>query len=172
MSAERDYQRVETKARSFWVLMILGFFAIDLSIAVIAITMAVADPSFRSIPGYGERAVAWDERRALNDAWQKQNWHIEVNRVGSHSDAIELVVTDADDRPVTGCIGSVNLFHFTRVAQQVIGKLNEVAAGRYRAKVDVAKPGLWNLELDLIASDGKHYFFEQHLEWNDSGGSE
>ena len=52
--------------------MILGFFAIDLAIAAIAITMAAGDPSFRSIPGYGERAVAWDERQALRDAWQQK----------------------------------------------------------------------------------------------------
>ena len=41
MPIERDSKRLERNSRTFWILMILGFFAIDLSIAAIAITMAV-----------------------------------------------------------------------------------------------------------------------------------
>ena len=40
----------EAGSRRFWITVILGFFAIDITIAVVAITMAAGDPSFRSIP--------------------------------------------------------------------------------------------------------------------------
>ena len=167
MPIERDSKRLERNSRTFWILMILGFFAIDLSIAAIAITMAAGDPSFRSIPGYGARAVAWDERRALKVAWQKQEWQIAIDRVGDISNTIEIAITKANHEPVSGCKGSVTLFHYTRVAQQVVGVLSEIEPGRYRANVDVARSGLWNLELDVTTPDGSCCSYERCIEWNE-----
>jgi len=167
MQLERNTKRTERNSRTFWILMILGFFAIDLAIAAIAITMAAGDPSFRSIPGYGERAVAWDERQALRDAWQNKQWHIAIQRVGNRLDALEIAITDRNNAPVSGCIGSVRLFHYTRVAQQVAATFSEIDPGRYQAKVDVAKPGLWSFELELTSPDGQRCSYEQAIEWNE-----
>ncbi|MFY8199901.1 MAG: FixH family protein [Pirellula staleyi] len=164
---EQYTKKTERNSRAFWILMILGFFAIDLAIAAIAITMAAGDPSFRSIPGYGERAVAWDERQALRDAWQNRQWHIAIQRVGNPSDAIEVAITDRNHEPVSGCVGSARLFHYTRVAQQVSATLSEIAPGRYQAKVDVAKLGLWSFELTLTSPDGQRCSYEQAMEWNE-----
>ena len=45
--------------------------------------------------------------------------------------------------------------------------LSEIDPGRYQAKVDVAKPGLWSFELELTSSDGQRCSYEQAIEWNE-----
>lgn len=161
---ENEVKRTERKSKRFWVFLIVGFFAMDFAIAAIAITMAAGDPSFRSIPGYGERAVAWDERQALNDAWLNKKWNIEIRRSDAQSDSLELVITTSANEPVTGCSGEVKLFHYTRVAKQQTATISEQTPGHYIAKVDVAKPGLWSVELNLVTADQEHCWYEQVLD--------
>jgi hypothetical protein len=74
----------EKNSRRFWVLFVLGFFAIDLTIAVIAISMAAGDPSFRSIPGFGERSVHWDERQQKQKLLEELGWSIELDNAQSN----------------------------------------------------------------------------------------
>ena len=81
----------ERNSKWFWVCVICGFFAIDFSIAAIAISMAAGDPSFRSSPGYGERAVAWDVRQKRKEGSSKLGWEIDLQRVEPLRDAIELL---------------------------------------------------------------------------------
>jgi len=82
----------ELKAMRFWVCVIGGFFAIDFVIAALAISMAVGDPSFRSIPGYGERAVAWDIRRGRKQNSKDLGWKVTLRPVEPRRDAIEITV--------------------------------------------------------------------------------
>jgi nitrogen fixation protein FixH len=161
---ENKASRLERRSKSFWVMLILGFFGMDLTIAAIAISMAAADPSFRSIPGYGERAVAWDERQQLKAAWSNKNWKIEIMRPNAQHDGIRLSIRNQQDEPVSGYTGHVSLFHYTRVATQVRGSLHELSPGCYEAEVDVRKPGLWNLEVELTSPDNEHLWYEQSLE--------
>ena len=155
----------ERRSRRFWVLLIVGFFSLDIAIAAIAISMAAGDPSFRSIPGFGERAVAWDQRQSLKEAWNKQGWAIEIARVQPSMDAVEIVLKDAAGNPVSGCTGSVTMFHYTRVATQWKAPLEETQPGLYRAKVDVSKPGMWNLEIDMLTADQEKCWFEKSFDW-------
>jgi nitrogen fixation protein FixH len=148
-------------------MFIFGFFALDIAIAVIAISMAAGDPSFRSIPGFGERSVAWDQRRALKEAWNNQGWQVRVSRVAPKMDGIEIVIKSESGEPVSGCTGYVTLFHFTRVARQFRETLIEVEPGLYRASVDVAKPGMWNMEIDLLSPSQEPCWFEQSFDWRE-----
>ncbi len=158
----------ERNSRWFWVCLICSFFAMDFSIAAIAISMAAGDPSFRSIPGYGERAISWDVRRQRIEASQKLGWQIVVHRVEPLRNAIDVTITNSENEPVTGCTGSLQLFHYTRVAEQFKPQLNEVEPGRYRATVDVTKLGRWHLELEIHGVGDQHFWSEQTLEWFDT----
>jgi len=158
----------ENSARRFWTSLICGFFAIDFTIAAIAITMAAGDPSFRSIPGYGERAVAWDVRQERKRISKDLGWKVELSRVEPGRDAIQVVVRDAANEPVTACKGSVRMFHFTRVAEQLRGEFTEIEPGVYRVSIDVAKPGRWQMELEIHADGNRNYWDEQTLNWFDA----
>ena len=155
----------ERNSKWFWICLICCFFSMDFAIAAIAISMAAGDPSFRSIPGYGERAVAWDVRRQRKEDSQKLGWKVEVQRVEPSRDAIDVTIFDADNEPVTGCAGSLRLFHYTRVAEQFQCELHEIVPGRYRAKIDVRKLGRWNLELEIHATGDRHYWDDLTLNW-------
>lgn len=157
----------ERKSRRFWVLVIVGFFSLDIVIAIIAISMAAGDPSFRSIPGFGERAVAWDQRQALKEVWEKQGWTAQVSRAGSKMQEIELVLQTADGQPVVGCQGSMTMFHYTRVAVQLKSPLVEREPGRYRASIEATKPGMWNMEVDLLTPNQETCWYEQSFDWPD-----
>lgn len=155
----------ERRSRRFWVLLIVGFFSLDIAIAAIAISMAAGDPSFRSIPGFGERAVAWDQRQSLKEAWNKQGWATEIVRAQPSMDAVEIGLKDAAGNPVSGCTGSVTMFHYTRVATQWTVPLTETQPGLYQAKIDVSKPGMWNLEIDMVTADQEICWFEKSFDW-------
>ena len=157
--------RRENNARRFWVCVIVGFFAIDFTIAALAISMAAGDPSFRSIPGYGERALAWDIRQQRKQAAHELNWQVDMQRSEPNHDGIDLTIRDLHGQPVSGCSGTYKLFHFTRVAEQLRGEWTEIEPGKYRAAVDVSKSGLWQMELDLKGSQGQPYWLEQSLDW-------
>ena len=155
----------ERNSKWFWVCLICSFFAMDFTIAAIAISMAAGDPSFRSIPGYGERAVAWDVRRQRKEDSQKLGWKLEVQRVEPGRNAIDVTILDADNEPVTGCAGSLRLFHYTRVADQFQCELHEIEPGHYRAKIDVSKLGRWHLEMEIHATGDRHYWDDLTLNW-------
>ena len=158
----------EKGAKRFWMCVIGGFFAIDFTIAAIAICMAAGDPSFRSIPGYGERAVAWDIRQERKNSSRDLGWKVAVHRVKPNHNAIEVVVRDAADNPVTGCKGSIQIFHFTRVAEQFRGELTEIEPGVYRASINVSKPGRWQMHLEIQADGNRNFWDEQTLNWFES----
>ena len=84
----------EAGSRRFWVSLILGFFAIDITIAVVAITMAAGDPSFRSIPGFGKRSVQWSERQQSLKHFKESGLQVEIDIEKSTSDLLVINVTD------------------------------------------------------------------------------
>ncbi len=137
----------------------------DFSIAAIAISMAAGDPSFRSIPGYGERAVAWDVRQKRKEVSRRLGWKIDLQRVEPLHDTVEIRISNAANGPVTGCTGSLRLFHFTRVAEQFQSPLHEIEPGLYLAQVNVAKLGRWQMELEIHAEGDQHFWEERTLEW-------
>jgi len=162
----------ERSSMRFWVFFICCFFAIDFTVAAIAISMAAGDPSFRSIPGYGERAVAWDVRQARKQASKELGWNVQIERSGTNHSEMTITVLDAESQPVVDCTGSARMFHFTRVAEQFEGKLIETAPGVYRIAIDVAKPGRWQLDLDIRASGDRQFWDERTLNWLNVPGQE
>ena len=162
----------ERRSMRFWVFFICCFFAIDFTVAAIAISMAAGDPSFRSIPGYGERAVAWDVRQARKQASKELGWKVQIERSGPNLSEMLITVSDAENKPVVDCTGLARMFHFTRVAEQFEGKLSEIAPGVYRVPIDVAKTGRWQLDLEIHASGDRQFWDERTLNWFEPAGQE
>ena len=107
----------EAGSRRFWITVILGFFAIDITIAVVAITMAAGDPSFRSIPGFGKRSVQWSERQLGLKHFKESGLRVEIDHDKSTDDLLVLNVTNANGEHVSGLKWTVEVFHFTRVVE-------------------------------------------------------
>lgn len=153
----------EASSRRFWVSLILGFFAIDLTIAVVAITMAAGDPSFRSIPGFGRRSVQWSERQQSLKHFKESGFDVEIDQKASTSELLILRITDRDGNHVSGLNWTIEVFHFTRVAEQQRIDLVE-RDGVYTAALTMKKPGFWHMELSGLV-DGKSIWMERTLDW-------
>ncbi|MCU0711128.1 MAG: FixH family protein [Pirellula sp.] len=153
----------EAGSRRFWVSLILGFFAIDITIAVVAITMAAGDPSFRSIPGFGKRSVQWSERQQSLKHFKESGLQVEIDTEKSTNDVLVLNITDKDGKHVSGLNWTVEVFHFTRVAEQQRVEVVE-RDGVYTAALTMKKPGFWHLELSGTV-DGKSLWMERTIDW-------
>lgn len=145
--------KTEKSSRRFWIALILGFFSIDIVIATIAITMAVQDPSFRSIPGFSQRSVHWGERQEKQMNLNKLGWKIEVEPSHTTDKQLAIKITDGDGNPVSGAKLITSIFHYTRVAEQQSAPLIE-SDNLYIANFDLAKPGYWNIDIEGASKEG------------------
>jgi nitrogen fixation protein FixH len=139
----------ERRSRVFWITFILGFFALDISIAVIAIVMAAGDPSFRPMPDYGDRSVAWEVHHQERISSEKLGWSVSVSAVEPDRQTVDFIIVDRAGASVEGGSGDASGYHLTRVAEQQHSKLTEIEPGRYRASLNCQRPGLWKLDLRL-----------------------
>jgi nitrogen fixation protein FixH len=159
-----DNMMMEAASRRFWVSFVLMFFVIDIAIAVTAIVMAIGDASFKSIPGFGERSVHWDEQQIQQAALEKLGWSIKCQDRESSSNKIVVRIEDQADKSIEVEHLRITLFHYTRVSEQqtTIGVWNQ---GRYEADVDLSKFGLWHIEYEGITKDGTQFWTQQTLDW-------
>ncbi len=139
----------ERNARRFWISIVLAFFSLDISIAVVAIVMAAGDPSFRPMPDYGDQSVTWESHHQERLSSEKLGWTVEVLPVEPDRQAIDFVVLDREGKPVCGAGGKASAYHLTRVAQQQHSAVEEIEPGRYQAHIDCHQLGLWKIELHL-----------------------
>ncbi|MDZ4852326.1 MAG: FixH family protein [Pirellulaceae bacterium] len=139
----------EKSSKRFWLTLILSFFALDLTIAIYAIVVAVSDPSFRPMPDYGDRSVAWEVHHQEQLASERLGWTVAVSRVETSDQAIEFRVVDRSGEPIVHATGLASAYHFTRVADQQTSPLEEREAGCYVANIDCRRPGLWKIDLRL-----------------------
>jgi nitrogen fixation protein FixH len=153
----------EASSRRFWVSIILGFFAIDITIAVVAITMAAGDPSFRSIPGFGQRSVQWSDRQRDFKHFRETGYSVDIDQEKSTEQAIVLRITDSDGNHVPNLNWTIEVFHFTRVAEQQRVELEE-QDGFYTAAIRMTKPGFWHIELAGSVGD-KSIWMERKIDW-------
>ncbi len=140
---------LERRSKYFWITMILGFFALDISIAIIAIVMAAGDPSFRPMPDYGDRSVAWEVHHQDRVNSERLGWTVDVSVVEPDRQVIEFVVNDRAGIPVEHAVGNASAYHLTRVAEQQHSRIEEFEPGRYQAQIDCRRPGLWKIDLRM-----------------------
>lgn len=139
----------ERRSKYFWITLILGFFALDLTIAIIAIVMAAGDPSFRPMPDYGDRSVEWEVHHQARLSAAKLGWSVSVSAVEPDRKSIDYFVVDRIGVPIVKASGSTRAYHLTRVSQEQTSPIEEIEPGRYRARIDCKRPGLWKIELRM-----------------------
>ncbi|XZE34000.1 FixH family protein [Pirellulaceae bacterium SH501] len=153
----------EKNSRRFWVTVVLAFFAIDLTIAVIAISMAAGDPSFRSIPGFSKRAVDWEVRKKEEQQLLDRGWTIEVSAAAEKTNSLVMKVLSKDREPIPDLSLSVTLFHYTRVAEQQTVPMRWTGA-EYVGDIDLSKPGLWHVDIEGNLPDGTKIWTQRTLD--------
>jgi len=155
---------VERRSARFWLFFILGLMGVNFLMAGIALYIAVGDPSFRPMPGYGLNAVDWETRKAQQAESDALHWTVDVKR-SEGSDSLQLRIREAQGAPVAGGTGIIRCYHFTRAGNVQEARLEEIAPGTYLASVDVARDGRWQLEVEMTRETGERFYMDRAYEW-------
>lgn len=142
-------------------LVVLGLLGGHMIFIMTAITLATGDSSFAVVPDYYQKAVDYDERKALLAESEQLGWQIEL-AAAEQIDAIgerEVVVMlrDRDGQPVTDAAVQVFGYHYARAGDPVAFESVEVLPGQYVGKARVGREGFWQFEVS--AERGEERFF-------------
>lgn len=166
--------RQERNAAVTWTIFIIALMGINLVVAGFAVVMAVKDPSFKPMPSYGDQSVDWQTRKDQLQATEKLGWVTTMQRDNSTGKAVSVQIVDSKGIPVTGCSGTLKLYHFTRVNLATTAALSEDSKnpGNYIATADVQRDGLWHVELDVSRSSSERCVVEKDVEWGGVAASQ
>lgn len=156
----------ERRSARFWSIFILALMAINLLVALVAIVIALGDPSFQPVPSYGENAVDWETQKRLQVKSDSLGWTAIVER-SSQRNGIRVTITDQVGNPVTGLSGNIQAYHFTRAGESVTIPTIEskTEPGLYIADFDASKDGRWQVTLRLMRDQGEQFFWDHDVEW-------
>ena len=143
-------EQQEKTAQFLWTGFIVLFFVIQAIIWTVAITLTASDKSHAVVSGYDQRALNWDEERALKNASEKLGWQANVF-VDPAADirkfhVITLQLQDSESKPVEQATLELNAFHRAEAADKQILSFSEVGKGVYSGKIRIHKSGLWQFE--------------------------
>lgn len=165
-SETTDLKNKERRSARFWSFFLLALMAVNLLVALIAIVIAIGDPSFQPIPSYGGNAVDWESYRELQARSDALGWQARLARTEMR-DGIRLRLTDPRGNPVLGAAGTVQAYHFTRAGQSVTVPWTESSEepGSYFAELDVAKDGRWQVTVKLSRGETDTFLWDKQVEW-------
>lgn len=165
-AADLDSKSQERRSARFWSSFVLALMTLNLLIALVAIVVAVRDPSFQPVPSYGENGVDWETRKQLQANSDSLGWTAQVER-SVEDNAVRMVLSDSQGEPVTGASGTVQVYHFTRAGQPITAPAIESTdqPGLYHAAIDVSKDGRWHVTAKLSRPPHEQFLWDHDVEW-------
>lgn len=155
-------QTTQTRApgKRRWYLMpvvVLGLLGAHMAFIFTAITLGTGDPSFAVVPDYYQKAVDYDEYKALLAESAALGWSVRLSPA-EQADAIgqrDLIVRlrDGAGEPVQGLRVLIDGFHQARASQPVSFECVEVLPGQYVGKAAMAREGFWQFAIDASGKD-------------------
>ncbi len=134
-----------------WPVIIVGLLV--LNVAVCAVTVVSALSGVTSIePDYYEKALAWDAHKAEFADPESLGWTVEA---GANAGTLEVSIRDRDGGPVAATAVSGVYFHQARSDARTKVVFASIGGGRFIAPADLARPGLWELRLEIDTPDAK-----------------
>lgn len=154
---QTSLEDVERRARHFWVSLIVGFLSLQVAIGIVAVYLAVSDPTVAVIPNYYQSAVNWDTTRRARELTGQLGWELTVNAgpVIAQEDhrQLRLEVRSRDQAPVDDLMVSAKVFHHARGTEIHKLRLSGLGEGIYVSPIPLTQAGLWQVELQL---EGEH----------------
>lgn len=150
MNQSLTIEHKEKTAQLLWTGFILLFFIIQAIIWIVAISITSRDPSHAVVAGYDEKALHWDDEKALRAASANLGWQAEI-LVDSTSDirdnhAMTIRLQDRSKSPIEGASVVLRAFHRALAGQPQSIPLSEINAGIYAGQIQISKGGQWQFE--------------------------
>eukprot|EP00752_Nemacystus_decipiens_P013680 g12133.t1 len=123
--------------------VVLGLLGAHMVFIFTAITLGTGDPSFAVVPDYYEKAVDYDEHKALLAQSAQLGWSVELVP-STHADVagqreLMLRLRDAGDQPVEGAEVRVTGYHLARAGEPVEMTCVQTLPGVYVGQASIGK---------------------------------
>lgn len=145
--------RVERRAKRFWVSLVVLLLGMQLVIGGFAIYLATGDPSVAVVPDYHTAALNWDAAKQADLAAARMGWTVDVTTSDVADDrgmrATEVVVVDEAGTPVDTLRINVRAYRHARARDVKTFELPSVGKGRYLALAPVRQPGIWQFDVTI-----------------------
>ncbi len=137
-------------AQSRWPLAIIAALALTVAANLLVLRLAGDDSAVAVEPDYYAKAVAWDSTQAARRASDALGWSADValEPAGGREADVRVHLRDRDGAPIEGALVRFEAIHNRLVTHPVRAELTEdAAAGMYRARVVLAKYGMWQFRI-------------------------
>ena len=137
------------KPGAWWPIAIVGVLAVTVA-ANVALITAARDPNAYVVePDYYRKGVKWDSTMAQARASVALGWQVDAALRDWTPAGTDLVVQLADSTgaPVAGADVSVEMINNLSPETPLHASPADAGTGRYRARVALPRPGLWELRL-------------------------
>lgn len=159
-SSSRSNDLAPGKPRAlFWKLLPLLLLGTSLSGWFFMVRLAVDDPGFAVEPDYYEKATRWDQEAALRAASQRLGWRSAVHGELAREDGaarFTIHLWDSEGAPLVGARVTAEALANARAARLYPLSFEEREPGVYQARLESARPGLW--ELRVLVERGSERF--------------
>jgi len=141
----------------FWPALATALMGTTVTLATIAVYLAVTDPSFAIEANYYEKAVNWDERAAQLRENERLGWttHATFSPLDTKGERL-LTVTLQDKlgKPITSARLTCEVFHRARSMDRFeLSLLPTPVPGQYRASDVLTRHGYWKVLLTASVGD-------------------
>ncbi len=134
-----------------WPVIIVGMLALNVAVCAITVVSALSGDTGAE-PDYYEKALAWDAYKAEFAEAEQLGWSIETS---AHHGMIDVSIRDRAGRPVDAVSASGVIFHQAHADRRRQLEFDRVGDGRFMVHADLARPGLWELRLEIKTADTK-----------------
>jgi nitrogen fixation protein FixH len=137
--------------------MVVGILAIGVGASLILMIKATQDPSFSVEPDYYKKAVAFDELRAEEERSERMGWRVTFGTrpIEGQPTQVQVIVRLEDrdgallDHAEVGLVAAP----IARGRELVSAALAPLEPGIYGATLPMARPGLWEVQLEVRRED-------------------
>lgn len=142
------------KAAWLWGSLIVGLLSLQVAVGVVAIVLATGDPSVAIVPDYYEKALNWDDEKAMLSASDKLGWNFELS-VSSGADlqgqrTIVVTLRDQAGVGIENAAVKLSIYHHARAADLRQIPLRAHGGGHYSGLAAIQRGGNWEVELTAI----------------------
>ncbi len=150
-------QRLERRAKRFWVSLVVLFLGLQLAIGGVAIYLLTGDRAVAVVPNYHQAALNWDKTKIARSAAERKHWKLELlasdvaDQRGMR--VVELLVFDSNQIGVDQLMISGHVYHHALASDVQPIEFRSVGEGRYLAMSSMGRAGLWQVELAIEGAD-------------------
>lgn len=140
----------------YWPWAIVGVIALQASVIIVTVFVAVGPESRAVEPDYYRQALRWDEKAAELRAADRLGWGVALNRTEPAAGggwAFSVSVMDAEGGPIDDAAVTALAFPAADAASRVEFPLEPAGAGEYRGELASPRAGLWEVRLTITRGD-------------------